>query len=153
VTFFDFMLFQNNHHPFEYNTICHDDVTEEGVQGRMEYGPRALGNRSILVEPENIEMKDTINKYVKFRESWRPFAPSIWEEGMNAYFTRVYSSLYMNISFFTEEDMQAKIPAAIHIDGTARIQSVTKEKNEKYYNILSAFKKNNRHAGFVKHFI
>lgn len=108
-------------------------------QGKMEFGPRALGNRSILADPRSIKMKNIVNDNVKQRENWRPFAPSILEEYANEYFNCHISSPHMNISF--QSSYENKIPAAIHIDKSARIQTVSKKENEKYYNLINEFRK------------
>lgn len=110
-------------------------------QGRMEAGPRALGNRSILGDPRNPEMKDIINNKVKFREPWRPFCPSILEEYQNEYIENSFNSPYMIIAFKVKADMVGKIPAVVHIDNTARIQSVSKRTNLRYWNLIEEFRK------------
>ncbi|MFT4190295.1 MAG: carbamoyltransferase C-terminal domain-containing protein [Comamonas sp.] len=108
-------------------------------QGRMEFGLRALGNRSILADPRHISMKDKVNLLVKKREAWRPFAPSVLEEAIPLYFDPVYHGQHITVSVIAKENIRDKIPAAIHIDGTARIQPVSKEKNEKYYALIKEF--------------
>lgn len=110
-------------------------------QGAMEFGPRALGNRSILADPRDINMKNKVNDVIKFRESWRPFAPSILLEHTKFYFENSVESPHMTISFKVRENMIEKIPAAIHVDGTARIQTVSEFTNSKYYQLINEFYK------------
>jgi carbamoyltransferase len=109
--------------------------------GRMEFGPRALGGRSILANPSLPGMKDKINKEVKHRESWRPFAPSVLKEHASEYFENYYSSPYMLLTFNTKKDKIQDIQAAIHVDGTARVQEVSKETNPRYHELISEFYK------------
>lgn len=105
-------------------------------QGRSESGNRALGNRSILADPRNHSIKDIINYRIKKREDWRPFAPSVLEDYYKDYFDTPYPSPYMSrIVKVTSDD----IPGVTHIDKTARIQTVNKQQNEKFYNLISAF--------------
>ncbi len=106
-------------------------------QGRSEIGPRALGNRSILADPRKAEMKDIINERVKHRESFRPFAPSVLEEKSHECFDISISAPYMIIN--AQVKQPEKIPAVTHVDGSARIQTVTKAQNEKYYELISQF--------------
>ena len=101
-------------------------------QGRMEWGPRALGNRSILADPRRAEMKDTINSKVKFREPYRPFAPSVLQENVEDYFHFHGTSPYMTFVCRVRDDRKAEIPAVTHVDGTARVQTVSREHNPKY---------------------
>lgn len=110
-------------------------------RGRMEFGPRALGNRSILADPRDFEMKDKVNNSVKYREWWRPFAPSILEEFYFEYLNARFLSPFMILSFPVKEDKKEKIPAVVHIDGSARPQSVNKEINPFYYNLINEFYK------------
>lgn len=110
-------------------------------QGRMEFGPRALGNRSILADPRNAKMKDILNSKVKFRESFRPFAPVILEERVRDYFLNGISSPFMTQTFTSTERGKKEIPATIHQDGTARIQTVTCESNPLLYKIIKLFEK------------
>jgi carbamoyltransferase len=110
-------------------------------QGRMEWGPRALGNRSILADPTRADMKDLINHYVKHREEFRPFAPSIIEEGVGKYFNIPGASPFMLFSSPVYEKMRPKIPSVTHIDGTARVQTVSKTTNERFYNLHKEFAK------------
>jgi carbamoyltransferase len=109
--------------------------------GQMEFGPRALGGRSILANPSLPGMKDKINERVKHREPWRPFAPSILKEYAADYFENYHSSPFMLLTFRTEPDKIKDIQAAVHIDGTARVQEVSKETNPKYYELISEFQK------------
>ncbi len=110
-------------------------------QGRMEMGPRALGNRSILANPCTAEMKDIINKRVKFREGFRPFAPSILEEKTGEYFESDYPSPYMILVYDVLPDKKEIIPAVTHVDGTGRVQSVSKQHNPRYYRLIQEFEK------------
>jgi carbamoyltransferase len=107
-------------------------------QGKSESGNRALGNRSILADPRNPEIKDIINSKVKLREDFRPFAPSVLEEHYKEYFDTNQPSPYMSRIMPVISD---KIPGVTHVDGTARIQTVTKDFNEKYYNLINEFYK------------
>ncbi|MDA1137456.1 MAG: carbamoyltransferase [Planctomycetota bacterium] len=107
-------------------------------QGRMEFGPRALGGRSILANPMNPEMKDIINAKIKFREKFRPFAPSVLKERANEYFDLGdVDSPYMLLIPDVKKDKRAVIPAVTHQDGTGRVQTVTKEANGIYYDLIS----------------
>jgi carbamoyltransferase len=108
-------------------------------QGKMEWGPRALGNRSILADPRKSEMKDILNQKIKHRESFRPFAPSIMEEYASKYFEIDISSPYMLMVLPVKKPKD--IPAVTHVDGTGRIQTVSKETNSLYYNLIQEFYK------------
>ncbi len=108
-------------------------------QGRMEFGPRALGSRSILADPTRPEMKDLLNKYVKHREEFRPFAPSVLQEHAGEYFTGCSDSPFMLFVYPVRPEKQALVPAITHIDGTARVQTVAREANPKYYDLIEAF--------------
>ncbi len=108
-------------------------------QGRMEYGPRALGTRSILADPRSKNMKDKINHLVKFRESFRPFAPSVLKKQASAYFIDAIESPFMTLNFDVIKKKQKEIPAVIHIDGTSRVQTVAKEDNPLYYRLIKEF--------------
>lgn len=108
-------------------------------QGRMEWGPRALGNRCILADPRREEMKDIINKKVKHREEFRPFAPSVLEDKADEYFDCDYESPFMLFVFNVRQDKQDVIPAVTHVDGTSRIQTVSRNQNELYYDLISNF--------------
>lgn len=108
-------------------------------QGRMEMGPRALGNRTILADPRREEMKDTLNARVKFREAFRPFAPSVLEEATGDWFTSDYPSPYMILVYDVRPEKRGKIPAVTHVDGTGRVQSVSKQHNPRYYSLIEHF--------------
>lgn len=109
------------------------------MQGRAEFGPRALGNRSILADPRAPNMKDKINRRVKFREAYRPLAPSILHEYGDQYFEDYQESPYMERTLTFKKEIQAKVPAVVHKSGTGRVQSVTKEMNPLYYQLIEAF--------------
>ena len=106
-------------------------------QGRMEWGPRALGNRSILADPRREDMKDILNEKIKHRESFRPFAPSILEEYVSEYFDIDRPSPYMLMVAKVKKPND--IPAVTHVDGTGRLQTVSKESNPLYYDLITQF--------------
>ena len=108
-------------------------------QGKMEWGPRALGCRSILADPRKVEMKDILNEKIKHRESFRPFAPSILEEYVTEYFEIDRPSPYMLMVAPIKKP--ENIPAVTHIDGTGRLQSVNKDANPLYYEVINEFYK------------
>jgi carbamoyltransferase len=108
-------------------------------QGRMEWGPRALGNRSILVDPRRAEMKDILNQRIKRRESFRPFAPSILEEKTGEYFEKDYPSPFMLFTYKVKPEKINIIPAPTHVDGTGRLQTVSKQVNPRYWNLIKEF--------------
>jgi carbamoyltransferase len=108
-------------------------------QGRMEYGPRALGNRSILADPRRSEMKDVVNAQVKFRESFRPFAPAILAEKVQEYFVGGRFCPFMNIVLPVRPEKKDVIPAVTHADGTGRLQTVEREINPRFYQLLDQF--------------
>ena len=107
--------------------------------GRMEWGPRALGNRSILSDPRKKEMIDRVNKKVKFRESFRPFAPVVLKDEADQYFDIVGESPFMLFTFDAKEDKMEDVEAVTHIDGTSRIQTLKRETNPFYYDIIQRF--------------
>lgn len=108
-------------------------------QGRSECGPRALGNRSILADARDKEMKDYVNAKVKFRESFRPFAPSILWEHQQEYFDLDIPSPYMLMIADIFSNKHEIIPAVTHVDGTGRLQTCMKELNPQYYALIEAF--------------
>jgi len=105
-------------------------------QGAAEFGPRALGNRSILAAPNPSKIRDIINKKVKFREDFRPFAPAILEEYSSEYFELNQASEHMLIACNVKPRMKKNISATVHVDNTSRVQTVTRNSNEKFYNLL-----------------
>jgi carbamoyltransferase len=107
-------------------------------QGRMEFGPRALGNRSILADARNPANKDVVNLKIKFRESFRPFAPSVLEERVGDWFELGQPSPYMLLVAPVREEKRT-IPSVTHVDGSARIQTVNRGQNEIYYDLLKRF--------------
>jgi carbamoyltransferase len=108
-------------------------------QGRAEFGPRALGNRSILADPRRPEMKDQLNSRVKFREYFRPFAPSVLADRVGELFTPAMTSPFMLRALFTREDKRDVVPAITHEDGTARVQTVSRTSNPLYYRLIEEF--------------
>ena len=110
-------------------------------QGAAEFGPRALGNRSILASPSPSKIRDIINKKVKFRESFRPFAPAILEEYSSKYFEINQPSEHMLIAFKVKPKIKRYIPATVHVDNTSRVQTVNINTNEKLYNLLKSMHK------------
>jgi carbamoyltransferase len=109
-------------------------------QGRMEFGPRALGSRSILANPINKDMKDILNKKVKHRESFRPFAVSILRERLSDFFELDVDSPFMLLVGKVRGDKKKLIPSALHNNNTSRIQTVTKKENGIYYDLINEFK-------------
>jgi len=110
-------------------------------QGGSEYGPRALGNRSILCDARQADMKDVLNKRVKRREPWRPFAASVLGQDVSKYFELDRESPFMLLAAPVRKEMRALVPAVVHIDGTCRIQTVTPKANGVYYDLIAEFKK------------
>ncbi|HHM24012.1 MAG TPA: hypothetical protein ENJ23_03130 [Bacteroidetes bacterium] len=138
----------------QQNGIAHERLPEEKLvtrvaeylakgkivgwfQGAAEFGPRALGNRSILADPRRAEMKDILNEKVKHREPFRPFAPAILEERLSEYFEIDRPSPYMLLVARVKKPEE--IPAVTHVDGTARVQSVNERQNPRFYRLLRAF--------------
>lgn len=108
-------------------------------QGRMEWGPRALGNRSILADPRRPDMKDILNIKIKRRESFRPFAPSILREHVKEWFETDYDVPFMLQVFQIRESRQSLIPAVTHVNGSGRLQTVTETQNARYYKLIKTF--------------
>jgi carbamoyltransferase len=108
-------------------------------QGRMEFGPRALGNRSIVVDPRRQEMKDILNERIKKREPFRPFAPSILAEYVGDYFEQTHPAPTMLMVYQIRAERRDEIPAVTHVDGSGRLQTVSREVNERYYQLISDF--------------
>jgi carbamoyltransferase len=107
-------------------------------QGRVEWGPRALGQRSILADPRRAEMKEVLNRRIKHREIFRPFAPSIIEEAVPEYFERTDPSPFMTFAYPVRPDKRSIIPAPTHVDGTARLQTVSRSASPLYWKLLRA---------------
>jgi carbamoyltransferase len=109
------------------------------VQGRAEFGPRALGNRSIIADPRPADAKDILNAKVKYREAFRPFAPSILAEHAPDWFERYQDAPYMERTLVWRDAVRDRVPAVVHEDATGRLQSVTVERNPRYHALISAF--------------
>ena len=129
----------------ELSKIVAKDISEGKVigwfQGKMEWGPRALGNRSILGDPRRSDMKDILNLKIKRRESFRPFAPSILREHVSEWFENDDEVPFMMKVYQIKENKREEIPAVTHIDGSGRLQTVYKETNEKYHDLINEFYK------------
>jgi carbamoyltransferase len=109
-------------------------------QGRMEWGPRALGNRSIVCDPRRADMKDILNHKIKRRESFRPFAPSVIREAVGEWFETDYDVPFMLQVYQIREEKRPLIPAVTHVNGSGRLQSVTEAQNPRYYHLIEAFR-------------
>lgn len=110
-------------------------------QGRSEWGPRALGNRSIVVDPRRDDMQDILNQRIKQRETFRPFAPSILEEKTGDWFEKDYPSPFMLMTYPVKPEKRSLIPAPTHVDGTGRLQTVSKATNPAYWELITAFER------------
>jgi carbamoyltransferase len=110
-------------------------------QGRMEYGPRALGNRSIVADPRRPDMKDILNTRIKHRETYRPFAPSVLEERVGKYFERTEPSPFMLLVYKVRAEQRAQVPAVTHVDDTGRLQTVSARTNPRYHALISEFER------------
>ena len=108
-------------------------------QGRSEWGPRALGNRSILADPRRPDMKEILNVKIKRREPFRPFAPSVLEERTAEWFTLSYPDPFMIKVYPIRPEKRAEIPAVTHADGTGRLQTVSRATNPRYWKLIAAF--------------
>ncbi len=125
-------------------TLATAELLAEGklvgwVQGRAEFGPRALGNRSILADPRPANAKDLLNAKVKYREAFRPFAPSILAEHGPDWFENYQDSPYMERTLVWKPEVRSRVPAVVHEDATGRLQSVTAERNPRYHALIEAF--------------
>jgi carbamoyltransferase len=109
------------------------------IQGRAEFGPRALGNRSILADPRKTDIKDLLNNRVKFREEFRPFAPSILHEFGHDFFENYHESPYMERTLKFRTEVIGLVPGAVHEDGTGRLQTVKRDWNERFYDLIRTF--------------
>lgn len=116
-----------------------DGLVVGWFQGRMEFGPRALGNRSIVVDPRRADMKEILNDRIKKREPFRPFAPSILEERTADYFEQSHPAPTMLMVYQVKDERRAEIPAVTHVDGSGRLQTVSPEVNARYYQLISDF--------------
>src|SRR5437016_8775645 len=117
-----------------------DGLVVGWFQGRMEFGPRALGNRSILCDPRRAGVKDVLNERIKKREPFRPFAPSILAEHVGDYIEQTHPSPAMLMVYQVREEKRVEIPAVTHVDGSGRLQTVTRDVNPLYYQLISDFK-------------
>src|SRR5439155_22627504 len=110
-------------------------------QGRMEFGPRALGNRSIVVDPRRPDMKEILNARIKHREPFRPFAPSILAEAAGDWFEQDYTSPFMVLGYKTRPKRREQIPAVNHVDDTGRLQTVEERVNPRYWRLIKEFER------------
>ncbi|HQQ96804.1 MAG TPA: carbamoyltransferase C-terminal domain-containing protein [Cyclobacteriaceae bacterium] len=133
------------YHDDELFEIVVDKLIEPGVvgwfSGRAEFGPRALGGRSILADPRNPRAKDLLNSKIKRRESFRPFAPSILKEFTSEYFEKAEEVPFMEKVFPIRSEKRERIPAVTHVDGSGRLQTVRQDVSPRYYSLISAFHK------------
>jgi carbamoyltransferase len=135
----------------DFETFTDDEISKRAAhdiasgkvigwfQGKMEFGPRALGNRSIVVDPRRAEMKDILNDRIKKREPFRPFAPSILEERVGDYFEQTHPAPTMLMVYQVRPERRAEIPAVTHVDGSGRLQTVSRETNARYYQLIANF--------------
>jgi carbamoyltransferase len=135
-----------------YETFSEHDIAREVAelvadgkvvgwfQGRMEWGPRALGHRSIVADPRRSDMKDTLNARIKNRESFRPFAPSILEDATGQYFDQDYPDPFMLKVYNVLPEQRDKIPAVTHVDGSGRLQTVSRDVSPHYWEMINAFR-------------
>lgn len=126
--------------PFVAERIAAGDVVG-WFQGRMEFGPRALGNRSIVVDPRRADMKDILNARIKHREPFRPFAPSILAEKTDEWYEQHYPSPFMILVYKTRAEQRERIPAVNHVDDTGRLQTVDERANPRYHRLISEFER------------
>jgi carbamoyltransferase len=108
-------------------------------QGRMEWGARALGNRSIVADPRRSDIRDVINAKIKFREKFRPFAPSVAVEALDDYFVGAVPDPFMVQVYPVREEMRGVVPAVTHVDGSGRLQTVSADANPPYYRLIREF--------------
>jgi carbamoyltransferase len=135
----------------EFETYTDEELTKRAAhdiasgkvvgwfQGKMEFGPRALGNRSIVVDPRRADMKDILNDRIKKREPFRPFAPSILEERVGDYFEQTHPAPTMLMVYQIRQEKRSEIPAVTHVDGSGRLQTVSREVNDRYYQLIADF--------------
>lgn len=110
-------------------------------EGRMELGPRALCNRSIMADPSVVGMNDRVNRSIKHREPWRPFAPVVTEDDVHQYFDESMRSPFMLLTFYVKESRRELLPAITHVDGSSRIQTINRDQNPRCYRLLKEFEK------------
>jgi carbamoyltransferase len=110
-------------------------------QGRMEWGARALGNRSILADPRRADMREIINTRIKFRERFRPFAPSVLESALDEYFVGAVADPFMQQVYPVRPDKRSLVPAITHVDGSGRLQTVSQRSNPRYWSLITAFER------------
>jgi carbamoyltransferase len=137
----------------KFETLADRDLTKRAAreiaagavvgwfQGRLEFGPRALGNRSIIVDPRRADMKEILNERIKKREPFRPFAPSILAEQVGEYFQQTHPAPTMLMVYQIKPERRAEIPAVTHVDGSGRLQTVSREVNPRYYQLIEDFHK------------
>ncbi|MFH2135441.1 MAG: carbamoyltransferase C-terminal domain-containing protein [Pseudomonadota bacterium] len=146
------LSFERMPHPglFDYaaKKICDGEIVA-WFQGRMEFGPRALGNRSFLATPLKKEMKDILNARVKFREGFRPFAAIVLEEDVGRYFDCAYQNPYMLFVYHVKEEYRHILPSITHVDNSVRIQTVNQQENPDLYALLKAFKRLTGHSVII----
>ena len=116
-----------------------DGLVVGWFQGRMEWGARALGNRSIVADPRRADMRDIINTRIKFRERFRPFAPSVLEESLHEYFEDAVADPFMLQVYPVRRDKRRVVPAITHVDGSGRLQTVSRRSNALYWSLIRAF--------------
>lgn len=123
--------------------LLHEGNIIGWFQGKMEFGQRALGNRSILADPRRAEMKDLVNRIIKYREGFRPFAPSVLEERVADYFECEPTDRvpFMERVYQIRKERRAEIPAVVHVDGSGRLQTVSKKTNPRYHQLITEFEK------------
>jgi carbamoyltransferase len=107
----------------------------------MEWGPRALGNRSIVADPRRADMKDILNQRIKHRETYRPFAPSVLEERVGTWFERTEPSPFMTMVYKVRAEQRARVPAVTHVDDTGRLQTVSARTNPRYHALIAEFER------------
>jgi carbamoyltransferase len=137
----------------ELSSVVSKRISEGNIigwfQDRMEFGPRALGNRSILADPGNPDMQQILNMKIKFRESFRPFAPAVLAEDAGRYFVPATASPYMLFVSEVKEEYRKIFPAITHVDYSSRVQTVTKLNNPKFWNLINEFKKVTGHGMLI----
>ncbi|CNH32245.1 carbamoyltransferase family protein [Yersinia pekkanenii] len=130
-------------HCDDIETVAANSIAAGNViawfQGGSEFGPRALGNRSILADPRGTQTKDHINANVKYREDFRPFAPAVLHENVHDYFDLDHDSDYMLFIAYVKEQYRSELPSIVHVDGSARVQTVKKEINERFHRLITSF--------------